>query len=182
MKALENPVTLSSSSPTTTSTTTAAAPSVPFSSGGGAFQDVEASRIRQIIAQNTTASKQNVPHYYLTIELELESLLNLRAHLNENTSDDTKISVNDFIVKASALACKAVRGVVEFENTFLSDIIFQSHISHFRCQRYSKSKLTLYLTLNTNYNHSKHRYRKSTPRGSRKRTVRMSYEHTNTWM
>eukprot|EP00938_MAST-03A_sp_MAST-3A-sp1_P006219 g6219.t1 len=50
----------------------------------------------------------NVPHYYLTVELELESLLNLRAHLNENTSDDTKISVNDFIVKASALACKAV--------------------------------------------------------------------------
>ena len=103
LKALENPTTVSSSP-----TSTTAAPAVPFSSGGGAFEDVEASRIRQIIAQSTTASKQNVPHYYLTVELELESLLNLRAHLNENTSDDTKISVNDFIVKASALACKAV--------------------------------------------------------------------------
>ena len=66
LKALENPTTLSSAP-----TSTTAAPAVPFSSGGGAFEDVEASRIRQIIAQSTTASKQNVPHYYLTVELEL---------------------------------------------------------------------------------------------------------------
>eukprot|EP00939_MAST-03C_sp_MAST-3C-sp1_P002497 g2497.t1 len=71
------------------------------------FSDQPVGRIRQIIAQNTVSSKQNLPHYYLTVELCLDELLTLRSRLNA-TRSESKISVNDFVIKASALACKTV--------------------------------------------------------------------------
>lgn len=74
---------------------------------GGRYTDASASRIRQIIAKSTTASKQNVPHYYMTVELCIDELMAMRAKLNEGNTE-TKLSVNDFLVKAAALACKAV--------------------------------------------------------------------------
>jgi len=84
-----------------------AAPATP----AGPYSDEPASRIRQIIARSTTASKQNVPHYYLTIELSIDELMAMRAKLNDIGGDQPKISVNDFIIKASALACRAVPAV-----------------------------------------------------------------------
>lgn len=61
------------------------------------------SRLRQITAQRTTEAKQTIPHFYLTMEIDMEEALALRAKLNQ--ADETlKVSVNDLVVKACALA------------------------------------------------------------------------------
>lgn len=90
---------------------TAPVPTATPAMAMGPFSDEPASRIRQIIARSTTASKQNVPHYYLTVELCIDELMSTRAKLNAMGGDQPKISVNDFVIKAAALACKAVPGV-----------------------------------------------------------------------
>ncbi len=68
------------------------------------FTTVEASSIRKIIAERTTKTKNEVPHFYLTIESKLDRLINLRKKINENQK--IKISFNDLIVKACAIALK----------------------------------------------------------------------------
>ena len=60
------------------------------------------SSMRKIIAERTTKVKQTVPHFYLTIESKVDKLLQLRKKINENFG--TKISINDMLVKALALA------------------------------------------------------------------------------
>ena len=65
---------------------------------------IEPSNIRKIIADRTTKTKNEVPHFYLTIESRMERLINLRKKINKNNK--TKISFNDLIVKACALAIK----------------------------------------------------------------------------
>ncbi|KZK82575.1 Dihydrolipoyllysine-residue acetyltransferase component of pyruvate dehydrogenase complex [Pseudovibrio sp. Ad46] len=70
--------------------------------------------MRKIIAKRLTESKQTVPHFYLTLECELDALLALRAQLNASAPKDGdgkpayKLSVNDMIIKAHALALKAI--------------------------------------------------------------------------
>lgn len=67
------------------------------------------SNMRKTIAKRLTESKTTVPHFYLTVECELDKLLAQRNELNEKLADSgIKISVNDFIVRASALALKKV--------------------------------------------------------------------------
>src|SRR5690606_21249821 len=53
-----------------------------------------------------TESKQTVPHFYLTIDTEIDELLSLRRRLNDKS--EVKISVNDFVIRAVALALKKV--------------------------------------------------------------------------
>jgi pyruvate dehydrogenase E2 component (dihydrolipoamide acetyltransferase) len=60
------------------------------------------SSMRKIIADRTVKAKQTVPHFYLTIESKVDKLLQLRKKINENFG--TKISINDMLVKALALA------------------------------------------------------------------------------
>jgi len=59
--------------------------------------------MRKIIASRLLESKQTIPHYYLSITVEMDELLNLRTELNKE--EGIKISVNDMIIKASALSC-----------------------------------------------------------------------------
>ena len=63
---------------------------------------VEPSSIRKIIAERTTQTKNEVPHFYLTIETRMDKLINLRKKINSNSN--IKISFNDLIVKACAMA------------------------------------------------------------------------------
>jgi len=63
---------------------------------------IEPSSIRKIIAERTTQTKNEVPHFYLTIETRMDKLINLRKKININS--DIKISFNDLIVKACAMA------------------------------------------------------------------------------
>ena len=63
---------------------------------------IEPSSIRKIIAERTTQTKNEVPHFYLTIETRMDKLINLRKKINLNS--DIKISFNDLVVKACAMA------------------------------------------------------------------------------
>ena len=68
---------------------------------------VEPSRMRRVIGERMTQSKQQVPHYYATIEVEMQDLLALRKQLNEQLEEQgIKLSINDFVMKAVALALK----------------------------------------------------------------------------
>lgn len=62
------------------------------------------SSMRKIIAERTTLTKQTVPHFYLTIESDVDTLLEMRKKINLNS--DNKISINDILVKALAHAQK----------------------------------------------------------------------------
>ena len=78
--------------------------------------------MRKIIAQRLTDSKQSIPHYYVTVECEMDKVIKLREVLNKSSEDKYKLSVNDFIVKASALALKAVP---EANSSWMNDSIRQ---------------------------------------------------------
>lgn len=52
---------------------------------------------------------QTIPHYYLTVDLGLDNIVSLRKRMNELLEKEgVKLSINDFIIKAAALACKKV--------------------------------------------------------------------------
>jgi len=65
---------------------------------------VPLTKLRQTIARRMTASKQQAPHFYVTGEIDMAEAMALRARLNELTDEAGKISVNDMVVKAAALA------------------------------------------------------------------------------
>lgn len=67
---------------------------------------IQTSKLRQAIGRRLVESKQNLPHFYVTHEYNMASLIELRKQLNSLLQDDEKISVNDFIVKAVALALR----------------------------------------------------------------------------
>ena len=73
----------------------------------GPYEDIQTSKMRKIIAQRLQEAKQTVPHFYLTVDCEIDELLKVRKELN-GRSDDYKLSVNDFVVRASALALRKV--------------------------------------------------------------------------
>ncbi|GAM24246.1 hypothetical protein SAMD00019534_074210, partial [Acytostelium subglobosum LB1] len=70
------------------------------------FEDIPHNNIRKVIATKLTQSKQTVPHMYMTVQCEIDKLLSLRTVLN--ATSPTKISVNDFVIKACALALRDV--------------------------------------------------------------------------
>jgi pyruvate dehydrogenase E2 component (dihydrolipoamide acetyltransferase) len=80
----------------------------------GSFERKPHDGMRKVIAERLTESAQTVPSYYVTMNCELDALLALRAQMNSAAPKDSndkpayKISVNDFIVKAMALALQQV--------------------------------------------------------------------------
>ncbi len=72
--------------------------------GASPFRDEPASKIRQVIAGRLAESIGPIPTFYLTVEIEMDNLLATRKQINANLDDDAKISVNDIIVKAAAMA------------------------------------------------------------------------------
>jgi pyruvate dehydrogenase E2 component (dihydrolipoamide acetyltransferase) len=72
----------------------------------GPWTDVPHSRLRRAIARRLTESKQDVPHFYVRRSVTLDPLLELRRQLVESTG--TKVSVNDFLIKAIAAAHQQV--------------------------------------------------------------------------
>jgi pyruvate dehydrogenase E2 component (dihydrolipoamide acetyltransferase) len=66
---------------------------------------VKLSNMRKTIARRLTEAKQTVPHYYLTVDIQLDALLKLRSELNKGLeSRGVKLSVNDLLIKALAVA------------------------------------------------------------------------------
>lgn len=67
-------------------------------------ETVKLPRLRQITAKRTTESKQQVPHFYVTVEVDVENIIAIREMFERDASG--KVSINDFVVKASALALR----------------------------------------------------------------------------
>jgi pyruvate dehydrogenase E2 component (dihydrolipoamide acetyltransferase) len=67
---------------------------------------VPLSKLRQAIARRMTESKSTVPHFYVTHEYKVDSLLDLREQANSVLQADEKLSVNDFVIKATALCLR----------------------------------------------------------------------------
>jgi pyruvate dehydrogenase E2 component (dihydrolipoamide acetyltransferase) len=85
-------------------TVPSAAPA-PAQPGEIPHEAVKLSSMRKTIARRLTEAKQTVPHYYLTIDIQLDALLKLRSELNKGLeSRGIKLSVNDLLIKALAMA------------------------------------------------------------------------------
>lgn len=97
-----------------------AAPVMP---AGAAFVDIPVSNVRGVIAKRLLESKVSIPHYYLTMNCNVDKILALRAKYNkELEKSGKKLSVNDFVIKAAAIACKKVP---EVNSAWLGDKIRQ---------------------------------------------------------
>jgi pyruvate dehydrogenase E2 component (dihydrolipoamide acetyltransferase) len=99
-------------------------PAAPVAPPAAAYTELLLSNMRKVIARRLTESKQTIPHFYLTVDCTLDALLALRKQLNERPGADYKLSVNDFVIKAAALA---LRKVPAANVSFGGDKIYQYH-------------------------------------------------------
>ena len=74
--------------------------------GNPPYHEKPHSAMRRVIARRLTESKQTVPHFYLSIDCTIDELLKVRKELNGKS--ETRISVNDFVIRAAALALRQV--------------------------------------------------------------------------
>ena len=100
---------------TTPATASAAMPAGPASETilkmyeGRDYAEIQLDGMRKTIAARLTEAKQTVPHFYLRRDIKIDRLLAFRADLNKQlAARDVKLSVNDFIIKACALALQTV--------------------------------------------------------------------------
>ena len=99
---LEKPATLSMTSSTTTET-------IKDIYKDRHFKEIALDGMRTVIANRLTEAKQTIPHFYLRRSVSLDKLLMIRAEMNDGLADKgIKISVNDFIIKASSLALQDI--------------------------------------------------------------------------
>jgi len=88
---------------------------------GQKFTDLPVSNIRGVIAKRLLQSKQTIPHYYLSVDVNMEAILAMRKEFNSSLEKEGgKLSVNDFVIKAAALACGKVPEVnSSWQETFI---------------------------------------------------------------
>lgn len=77
-----------------------------LSTAVAAYDDIELTQMRKVIASRLTESKQTIPHFYTTVEAEVNDLMELRKKLNSHSK--SKISINDLVIKATSLAALKV--------------------------------------------------------------------------
>jgi len=100
------------SAPTPAAPTVPAARPTPIAPAlGPGMEEVPLSRLRQRIATRLVESKQTIPHFYITTEIDMDAALALRKQVNESLDDAHKITINDLIVKATALALRQYIGL-----------------------------------------------------------------------
>ena len=85
----------------------AAPPAAPAPAPPAGAVEIPNSGMRKTIARRLAESKRTIPHFYLTVDCEIDALLKTRADLNAR-SDAYRLSVNDFVVRAAALALRKV--------------------------------------------------------------------------
>lgn len=79
--------------------------------------------VRKVIARRLTEAKQTIPHIYLTVDVRIDALLELRKQLNDGfETDGVKLSVNDMLIKALA---RALQRVPQCNVSFQGDELFQ---------------------------------------------------------
>jgi len=99
-------------------------PPPPPPAPGAAFTDIELSSMRKTIAKRLTESKQTIPHYYLSVDINMDELIELRKTLNGESKGAYKLSVNDFIIKAASLS---LLKVPECNSQWMDDYIREFH-------------------------------------------------------
>eukprot|EP01135_Chromosphaera_perkinsii_P004478 Nk52_evm2s284 gene=Nk52_evmTU2s284 len=102
----------------------AAAAATGIAAADGSYTEIPLSNMRKVIAQRLTESKQSIPHYYLSVDVEMDAVMQLRKQLNEESKGDFKLSVNDFVIKA---ASKALRKVPECNSSWNTTSILENH-------------------------------------------------------
>ncbi|AGH98050.1 pyruvate dehydrogenase complex dihydrolipoamide acetyltransferase [Micavibrio aeruginosavorus] len=93
---------------------------------GMEYTELPNNNIRKVVASRLLESKQTVPHFYLTIDCRIDDLLAARERLNAEAKGAFKLSVNDFVIKASAMALKAYPAA---NVSWTDDAILQYHSS-----------------------------------------------------
>lgn len=93
------------SAPSASASSASSAQVFQAAEGDAEYELVKPSNMRKVIAERMTAAKQQVPHFYLTVDCEIDKLLDARKDLNARAKDgEFKISVNDMVIKAAAVA------------------------------------------------------------------------------
>mmetsp|Transcript_14270 Transcript_14270/g.57547 ORF Transcript_14270/g.57547 Transcript_14270/m.57547 type:complete len:509 (-) Transcript_14270:319-1845(-) len=91
----------------------------------GSYEDIELTKYRKITGARLVESKQSIPHYYLSVACCVDKMSDLRARINDNRKDgEPKVSVNDFVLKACAVA---LRKVPEVNSQWAGESIRQMH-------------------------------------------------------
>lgn len=85
-----------------------AAPTAGATGAAASYEDIPASSMRKTIANRLVQSMNQNPHYFVSATLSVTKLLKLRQALNASADGKYKLSVNDFLIKACAVACKKV--------------------------------------------------------------------------
>ncbi|KAI2511771.1 hypothetical protein MHU86_2665 [Fragilaria crotonensis] len=99
---------------------------LPMIESNGSFHDVANNNMRKIIARRLTESKSQVPHFYTSMEIELDNIISLRKNLANNHG--VKVSVNDLIIRSSALALRDVPEVNATYDPKTNQVSIQSSI------------------------------------------------------
>lgn len=85
--------------------------------------EIPVSNIRAVIAKRLLESKQTIPHYYLSVDVKMDAALEMREQFNKKLEKEkVKLSVNDIIIKAMAMACKKVP---EGNSAWMGEVIRQ---------------------------------------------------------
>lgn len=112
----------SSAAAKTPTSATSATPNKAAPVAPAEYEDIPASSMRKTIGKRLLDSKTQVPHYYVTVEVNMDRVMKLREMFNKASEGKSKLSVNDFIVKASALA---LAEVPEANSAWLGETIRQ---------------------------------------------------------
>jgi pyruvate dehydrogenase E2 component (dihydrolipoamide acetyltransferase) len=99
--------------------------SAQLQSGTEGYTDYPVTQMRKIIAQRLGESKFSAPHFYLRISVEMDNMMQARKEINQVSS--VKVSFNDIMIKAVALA---LRKHPEVNSSWLGDVIRQNHHIH----------------------------------------------------
>jgi pyruvate dehydrogenase E2 component (dihydrolipoamide acetyltransferase) len=90
---------------------------------------VSLSRLRQAIGRRMTEVKQQVPHFYVSHEYDMKAVIDLRKQVNALLPEAEKISVNDFVVKAVALALRTFPNLNATVDTQKNEVIQYGHVN-----------------------------------------------------
>jgi pyruvate dehydrogenase E2 component (dihydrolipoamide acetyltransferase) len=86
------------------------------------YDIINPSNMRKVIAKRLVEAKQTIPHFYLTVDCNIDALLKAREQINARANGTYKLSVNDFVIKACAMA---LEHVPEANASWINDQVYQ---------------------------------------------------------
>lgn len=106
----------------------ASTPAAAATAGGATYEDQPASSMRKTIATRLKDSMNQNPHYYVASPVSVSKLMKLRAALNASANGKYKLSVNDFLIKAVAVACKKVPAANSSWREIDGQVVIRKHL------------------------------------------------------